>query len=91
LFITRCRAYRHLAIDSMEQTAPRHRKETEMAPVQGADQHHETVDVTTNERPKVLMVVANPTTFSLDEVAAAFVRVAERGQRGKVVLSVTDN
>jgi putative intracellular protease/amidase len=62
LFITRCRAYRHLAIDSMQQTAPRHRKETEMATVQGADQHHEIVDVTTSKRPRVLMVVANPTT-----------------------------
>ncbi len=29
--------------------------------VQTADQHHEVVDVTTNERPKILMVVANPT------------------------------
>src|SRR4029453_385966 len=42
--------------------APRDRKETEMATVQGADQHREIVDVTTSKRPKVLMVVANPTT-----------------------------
>jgi hypothetical protein len=28
---------------------------------------------------------------SLDEVAAAFARVAERGKHGKVLLSVTDN
>ena len=33
-----------------------------MATVQGADQHHEIVDVTTTKRPRVLMVVANPTT-----------------------------
>jgi putative intracellular protease/amidase len=33
-----------------------------MATVQGADQHREIVDVTTSKRPKVLMVVANPTT-----------------------------
>src|SRR5262245_51549698 len=33
-----------------------------MATVQGADQHHEIVDVTSGKRPKVLMVVANPTT-----------------------------
>jgi hypothetical protein len=33
-----------------------------MATVQGADRHHEIVDVTTSKRPKVLMVVANPTT-----------------------------
>jgi putative intracellular protease/amidase len=33
-----------------------------MIAVQGADQHHEVVDVTTSKRPKVLMVVANPTT-----------------------------
>src|SRR5262245_39653611 len=32
-----------------------------MATVTGADQHHEVVDVTTSRRPKVLMVVANPT------------------------------
>jgi len=32
-----------------------------MATVTGADQHHEIVDVTTSKRPKVLMVVANPT------------------------------
>jgi putative intracellular protease/amidase len=30
--------------------------------VQSADQHHEVVDVTTTRRPKILMVVANPTT-----------------------------
>jgi putative intracellular protease/amidase len=30
--------------------------------VQSADQHHEVVDVTTSKRPKILMVVANPTT-----------------------------
>src|SRR5215467_9982284 len=30
--------------------------------VQTADQHHEIVDVTTTTRPKILMVVANPTT-----------------------------
>jgi putative intracellular protease/amidase len=28
--------------------------------VQGAGQHHEVVDLTTSKRPKVLMVVANP-------------------------------
>jgi hypothetical protein len=33
-----------------------------MATVQGADQHHEIVDVTTGKRPKVLIVAANPTT-----------------------------
>jgi putative intracellular protease/amidase len=33
-----------------------------MATVQGADQHHEIIDVTTSTRPRVLMVVANPTT-----------------------------
>jgi putative intracellular protease/amidase len=32
-----------------------------MATVQGAAQHHEIVDVTTSKRPKVLIVVANPT------------------------------
>jgi putative intracellular protease/amidase len=32
-----------------------------MVAVQHADQHHEIVDVTTERRPKVLMVVANPT------------------------------
>jgi putative intracellular protease/amidase len=32
-----------------------------MTVVQGADQHHEIVDVTTTRRPKVLMIVANPT------------------------------
>ena len=32
-----------------------------MVVVQDADQHHEAVDVTRGERPKVLMVVANPT------------------------------
>jgi hypothetical protein len=32
-----------------------------MVVVQGADQHHEIVDVTTRKRPHVLMVVANPT------------------------------
>jgi putative intracellular protease/amidase len=32
-----------------------------MVAVQHADQHHEIVDVTTSKRPKVLMVVANPT------------------------------
>jgi putative intracellular protease/amidase len=32
-----------------------------MATVTGGDQHHEIVDVTTSKRPKVLMVVANPT------------------------------
>jgi putative intracellular protease/amidase len=32
-----------------------------MVVVQGADQHHEIVDVTTSKRPHVLMVVANPT------------------------------
>jgi putative intracellular protease/amidase len=36
-------------------------EEAEMIAVQGADQHHEVVDVTTTRRPKVLMVVANPT------------------------------
>jgi len=30
--------------------------------VQSADQHHEVVDVTTSRRPRILMVVANPTT-----------------------------
>jgi len=30
--------------------------------VQSADQHHEVVDVTTTKRPKILLVVANPTT-----------------------------
>jgi putative intracellular protease/amidase len=40
----------------------RSRKETEMATVQGADRHHEIVDVTTSKPPRVLMVVANPTT-----------------------------
>ena len=30
--------------------------------VQSADRHHEVVDVTTTRRPKILMVVANPTT-----------------------------
>jgi len=30
--------------------------------VQSADQHHEVVDVTSTKRPKILMVVANPTT-----------------------------
>ena len=33
-----------------------------MAAVQGADQHREIVDVTTSKRPRVLIVVANPTT-----------------------------
>jgi hypothetical protein len=33
-----------------------------MASGQDADEHHEVVDVTTSRRPKVLMVVANPTT-----------------------------
>ena len=33
-----------------------------MIDVQGADQHHEIVDVTTSKRPRVLMVVANPAT-----------------------------
>jgi putative intracellular protease/amidase len=33
-----------------------------MPTVPSADQHHEIVDVTTGKRPKVLMVVANPTT-----------------------------
>ena len=33
-----------------------------MPTVQGADQHREIVDVTTDKRPQVLMVVANPTT-----------------------------
>jgi putative intracellular protease/amidase len=32
-----------------------------MVAVQDAEQHHEVVDVTTSRRPKVLMVVANPT------------------------------
>jgi putative intracellular protease/amidase len=32
--------------------------------VRSADQHHEAVDVTTSKRPKILMVVANPTTAS---------------------------
>jgi hypothetical protein len=31
-----------------------------MATVQGADQHHEIVDVTTSTRSRVLMVVADP-------------------------------
>jgi putative intracellular protease/amidase len=62
LFIPRYGAYGHLAIDSTESHRPRDRKETEMAIVQGADQHHEIVDVTTSKRPRVLMVVANPTT-----------------------------
>jgi putative intracellular protease/amidase len=35
-----------------------------MIAVQNADQHHEVVDVTTAERPSVLMVVANPTVSS---------------------------
>jgi putative intracellular protease/amidase len=30
--------------------------------IEHADQHHEVVDVTTSKRPRVLMVVANPTT-----------------------------
>jgi putative intracellular protease/amidase len=33
-----------------------------MIAVQGAGRHHEVVDVTTSKRPKVLMVLANPTT-----------------------------
>ena len=33
-----------------------------MVSVHGADQHHEVVDVTTSRHPRVLMVVANPTT-----------------------------
>jgi putative intracellular protease/amidase len=33
-----------------------------MVAVRDADQHHEIVDVTSTRRPKVLMVVANPTT-----------------------------
>jgi putative intracellular protease/amidase len=33
-----------------------------MTAVQGVQQHHEVVDVTTSKRPNVLMVVANPTT-----------------------------
>jgi len=33
-----------------------------VATVRGADQDHEIIDVTTSKRPKVLMVVANPTT-----------------------------
>ena len=36
-----------------------------MATVQEGDQHREIVDVTTSRRPKVLMVVANPTTSPL--------------------------
>jgi putative intracellular protease/amidase len=51
-----------LAITNGVAPAPREWKETEMATVQGADQHHEVVDVTTSKRPTVLMVVANPTT-----------------------------
>jgi hypothetical protein len=63
LFIPLYRAYGHLA-EPLNGVAlgSRHRKESEMATVQGADQHHEIVDVTTSKRPKVLMVVANPTT-----------------------------
>jgi putative intracellular protease/amidase len=38
----------------------RSRKESAMAAAQ-AQQHHEAVDLTTSRRPKVLMVVANPT------------------------------
>src|SRR5512133_1570092 len=37
------------------------RKEPAMVAAQGAQQHHEVVDLTTSTRPKVLMVVANPT------------------------------
>jgi putative intracellular protease/amidase len=33
-----------------------------MVAVRGAAQHHEVVDFTTSKRPRVLMVVANPTT-----------------------------
>src|SRR5215471_9525 len=33
-----------------------------MTSINHADQHHEVVDVTTGKRPRVLMVVANPTT-----------------------------
>lgn len=33
-----------------------------MIAVEGADQHHEVVDVTSSRRPRVLMVVANPST-----------------------------
>jgi putative intracellular protease/amidase len=73
LFIPRRRAYGHLAIDSTEPVpAPRDRKETEMATVQGADQHHEIVDVTISKRPKVLMVVANPTTSTTTGWAIGF-------------------
>jgi putative intracellular protease/amidase len=61
LFIPRCRAYRRLAIHERIASVPHDRKETEMATVQGAAQHHEIVDVTTSKRPKVLIVVANPT------------------------------
>ena len=32
-----------------------------MVAAQGAQQHHEVVDLTTSRRPKVLKVVANPT------------------------------
>src|SRR5262245_27681480 len=58
-----CGAYRDLA-DPLDGVAPASGdgKEFQMAAVQGADQHHEIVDVTTSKRPKVLMVVANPTT-----------------------------
>src|SRR5262249_16720295 len=63
LFIPHRRTYGHLA-DPFNgiTTALRQRKETEMATVQGAAQHHEVVDVTTSKRPRGLMVVANPTT-----------------------------
>jgi putative intracellular protease/amidase len=43
-----------------------------MIAVQGAEKHHEVVDVTTSKRPKVLMVVANPTTSTTTGWAVGF-------------------
>src|SRR5262249_48180076 len=51
---------------------PRDGKETEMPAVKGADQHHEIVDVTTTKRPRVLMVVSNPTTSTTTGWAVGF-------------------
>lgn len=40
--------------------------------VQSADQHHEVVDVTSTKRPKILLVVANPTTATTTGWAVGF-------------------
>jgi hypothetical protein len=52
-----------------------------MATVQGADQHHEIIDVTTSTRPRVLMVVANPTTSTTTGWTRSPTRVTSRSGR----------